>query len=127
DLKDKSVSAFQSATRYMGTAFAEMAKKNPRYREKRDQLTHVRLLFTKQVDSIVTDKNIFQYYANQLREDIDTSQPVVYHNIFPPNSYKVIFRDKQLRDDFNKGLRHLHETGRYEQFFDAYLNPDYKG
>ncbi|MCD6034693.1 MAG: ABC-type amino acid transport/signal transduction system [Rickettsiales bacterium] len=123
DLKDKSVSAFQSATRYMGTAFAEMAKTNPRYREKRDQLTHVKLLLNGQVDVVVTDKNIFQYFANQLGNTVDISQPVTYHTIFPPNDYKVIFREQSLRDDFNKGLRHLKESGRYQQFFDAYLTP----
>jgi len=35
--------------------------------------------------------------------------------------YRPVFRDKQVRDDFNAGLKQLKETGRYKAIYERYL------
>jgi polar amino acid transport system substrate-binding protein len=123
DLKNYSVMAFQLATRYLGTDFAQMVKNNPRYREKQDQKKIVQLFFDGKTEIIITEANIFNYYSNQLFTVSDVSQKVDRFDLFPPNHYKVVFRDKQIRDDFNEGLAHLRTTGEYQKIFDRYLTP----
>lgn len=121
DLSDKSVTSFQLSTKYLGSEFAEMAKANPRYREKEEHTLRIKLLFDGRIDVAIIDKNIFQYYSKDVADKTDVTQPVTYHDIFPENKYKVIFQDKALRDDFNAGLKHLKESGRYQDIFDSYL------
>lgn len=121
DLKDKSVAAFQMATKYLGSEYAEMAKSNPQYREKEERTTQIKLLYDGRMDAVIIDKNIFHYYTKDVANKVDVTQPLVYHNIFAPNKYKVVFSDKVLRDDFNAGLKHLRETGQYKEIFNKYL------
>lgn len=122
DLVDKSVTSFQLATKYLGREYMEMAKANPRYREKEEHTLRIKLLFDNRIDVVIIDKNIFQYYSKAIADQTDTKQAVVYHDIFPANKYKVVFQDKALRDDFNAGLKHLRQSGRYKQIFQEYLN-----
>lgn len=124
DLGDKSVAAFQLATKYLGSEYAEMAKNNPRYREKEERTVQIKLLYDGRMDAVVIDKNIFQYYKNMIADKTDVTQPVVYHDIFPENKYKVVFQDKAIRDDFNEGLKRLRKTGRYEAIFKEYIKSE---
>ncbi|MBL0319350.1 MAG: transporter substrate-binding domain-containing protein [Alphaproteobacteria bacterium] len=126
DLRKGKVSAFQLATRYLGNEYATAVLENPDYREKQDQIIHVKLLYDNQVDAVITDKAIFQYYTRKLKNKISTHQDVTYHQIFPWNDYKTIFRDKVLRDDFNEGLKNLRTSGRYKKIFVEYLGNDEK-
>lgn len=121
DLKDMNVTSFQLSTKYLGSEFAEMAKANPRYREKEEHTLRIKLLFDGRTDVAIIDKNIFQYYSKVVADKTDITQAVKYHDIFPENKYKVVFQDKALRDDFNAGLKHLRESGGYQKIFDNYL------
>ncbi|MFP4085933.1 MAG: substrate-binding periplasmic protein [Desulfobacteraceae bacterium] len=120
DLRDKSVVAFQDATTYLGEAFAEMAKENPQYREIADQSLQINLLYSDRIDAIVLDKNIFQYLRKH-NDRVDTSQPVDVRPIFDPSPFRVAFIDKQVRDDFNEGLKQLRKTGRYDEIVSQYV------
>ena len=46
---------------------------------------------------------------------MDTGQAVRFHPIFPPTEYFVAFRDKALRDSFNRGLKRLRDSGEYRR------------
>jgi polar amino acid transport system substrate-binding protein len=120
DLRDKKIVAFQLATQYLGSLFAEIAHSNPYYREKSDQLVQARLLFEGKADAIISDKNIFLHFTRQLPRDVDTEQAVVYHDIFPANPYKVAFLDGRLRDEFNLGLRNIRDSGAYQDIIKKY-------
>lgn len=121
DLRNYKVSAFQLARKYMGQEFARMAEANPLYRERQDQKAHVRLLYEGKIDVVVTDQNIFDYYQHQLSDIVDTSQELILHGIFPESNYKVVFRDKKIRDDFNDGLRHIKATGKDHEIYSSYI------
>jgi polar amino acid transport system substrate-binding protein len=38
-----------------------------------------------------------------------------------PMDYRPVFRSRQVRDDFNAGLKHMKETGRVQAIYDKYL------
>lgn len=121
DLGLYSVVAFQHAVQYLGADFANMAKRNSKYSEKAKQNTQISLLFSKRTDLVVMDINIYKYYK-KLEKRVDTSQPVDVFEVFEPTKYKVAFRDKQIRDDFNEGLKALKASGRYEEIISSYVN-----
>ncbi|MDA0781908.1 MAG: transporter substrate-binding domain-containing protein [Rickettsiales bacterium] len=121
DLIDKKVTSFQLSTKYLGHKFAEMAEANPRFREKEKHTLSIKVLFNEQSDVAIMDKNIFLYYSKDVKDEADTTKPVIYHDIFPANEYKVVFKDKDVRDDFNEGLKHLKDSGRYQQIYNKYL------
>ncbi|MBU2709656.1 substrate-binding periplasmic protein [Zooshikella harenae] len=121
DLADKSIVAFQNATLYLGDAFAKMAVNNSRYSEKARQATQVTMLFDKRVDTVVMDINIFKYYRVVEKKYVDTSLPVTIHKIFPPSHYSVAFKSKTARDKFNRGLKALKRSGRYDEIIRQYI------
>ncbi|MEJ2587995.1 MAG: transporter substrate-binding domain-containing protein [Deltaproteobacteria bacterium] len=121
DLKDKHVVAFQDATRYLGEAYARMAKQNPDYREIADQTLQINLLYTGRCDAIVLDKNIFEYHRKH-NTRVDTTQPINIWHLFNPSPFKVAFIDKKVRDDFNEGLKTLRNSGRYKEIIQKYLS-----
>jgi len=120
DLVSYSIVAFQHATRYLGAEFAEMAKKNPAYIEKAQQHMQISLLFSKRIDVVVLDINIYKYYR-KLEKRVNTLLPVDIFEIFEPTHYKVAFRDKAIQADFNEGLRELRASGRYQEIIESYI------
>jgi polar amino acid transport system substrate-binding protein len=121
DLDGYSVVGFQRATLFLGKEFASMAKRNSKYSERVDQSLQISLLFSKRTDLVVMDTNIYKYYKN-LETIVDVNQPVTIFEIFPPSYYKVAFRDKTIKKDFNEGLRVLRSSGRYQEIIRSYTD-----
>ncbi|MBX9634889.1 MAG: transporter substrate-binding domain-containing protein [Magnetospirillum sp.] len=122
DLADKSVIAFQNASRYLGPDYKAAVEKNPRYREETKQVVQPMLLFLGRIDVVIAERSIFTWLANDagVKAKADTSQALRFHPIFPPTDYHVAFRDPQLRDSFNRGLKKLHESGIYAKIVERY-------
>lgn len=122
DLGNKSVIAFQNSRAYLGPEFKVMADANPGFREEAVQATQTILLFSKRIQVVVADKNIFNWYSQspEVKAKVDTSQPVTYHAIFPPTRYMVAFRDQALRDEFNQALAELKASGAYAAIVGRY-------
>lgn len=120
DLQSRSVAAFQDATIYLGETYAAMAKANAQYKEIPNQELQINLLYAGRVETVVSDINIFYYYRQRVTQ-VDTTQPIVIHRIFPPTPYKVAFRDETVRNDFNAGLQQLRESGRYDAIIKQYI------
>lgn len=120
DLADKKIIAFQDATKILGPDFAKAAKSSPSYYEIPDQENQVALLFKNRTDVIVMDINIFKYYQQNTKK-ADTSQAVDIAKLFPASCYSVGFISEKVRDDFNKGLKGLRESGRYDEIFKKYI------
>ena len=105
---------FQKASSYLGPAFAEMARSNPRYREMADQLSQVRMLFSGQADAIVAERRIFDHQLAQLRASTrfrETPVEVDFFPLFERIPYRVGFRSAALRDEFNTGLARIRGDG----------------
>jgi polar amino acid transport system substrate-binding protein len=129
DLKDKSVVAFQHAQFAFGKDFELMVEMNPKYSEMANQKSQTAMLFMKRIDAIVLDSRIFKYNYIQLRDFPDKTwmksmsfvEPVTFHDIFEPSSYRVAFKVKTMRDVFNSGLKKIKESGHYIQIIEAYV------
>ncbi len=120
DLSDKSIGTFQYAREYIGPEFAKMADDNPAYRELPNSSQIVPMLFQKRVEAIVMEINIFKYQLKQIKF-IDTSAPVVIHEIFPKNPFKVVFLNSKVKAAFNQGLKAIRANGRYEEILNRYI------
>ena len=121
DLLPYSVAAFQNANVILGPRFKAVAATHPDYKEYPQQITQDKLLYTGRVDVVVGDQLIFRYYSARLESGIDARQPVVFHYIFPPNPRKAVFRDADIRDRFNEGLRTIRRNGTYDAIVRKYL------
>ncbi len=119
-LGNYSVIAFQNATKYLGSAFKNMAESNKRYSEKAQQDKQLAMLYSKRTDLIVLDINIYKYFK-KLEKRVSTEAKVDIFEVFPPTNYKVGFQNTAVRDDFNEGLKALKQSGRYQQIIDSYI------
>lgn len=115
DLADKSVISFQNSRAYLGPEFKAAVDGNPQFREEAVQATQAVLLYSRRIQVVVADKNIFNWYSQspEVKAKVDTSQPVAYHEIFPPTRYMVAFRDRGMCDEFNQALKALKASGAY--------------
>lgn len=122
DLAPYSILAFQNARKYLGADFAAMARDNPQYQEIALQAKQVVMLYAGRIDLVVMDKNIFNYYRQQ-EVRIVTDADVQRFELFPPSHYKVAFVRADWRDDFDAGLKYLHESGHYEAIVNRFITP----
>lgn len=97
-----------------------MAETNPGYKEIADQKNQIGMFFLKRTDVIVLDHRIFKYFRTKLK-NIPTEQDVTFHKLFAPSAYRSAFREKKIRDVFNRGLKDLRSSGRYEEIIRTYV------
>jgi polar amino acid transport system substrate-binding protein len=124
DLKDKSIIAFQGASNFLGSDFGAVAKANSRYSETSDEKRRVLQLYAGGAQAYVGDLNVFKYYK-AIAGGVDVTQEVTIHKVFTPAAQQfnnAVFRDKQVRDDFNAGLKQLKSSGQYKQLIKKYVS-----
>jgi polar amino acid transport system substrate-binding protein len=128
DLKGHSIAAWQNAYRDLGAEFEAAFRPETHaaylksYFELPSQRSQNQMFWYGRAEVIIVDKTIFLWYRKELAKEVDTSADVVFHDLFPRRThFQVAFKDKRIRDDFNEGLRHLRESGRYQQLVDAYV------
>ncbi|MBI3231370.1 MAG: ABC transporter substrate-binding protein [Burkholderiales bacterium] len=124
DIKGKSVVGFQGASHFLGPEFAQAVKGSNAYAETSDEKRRIKQLYANGVQVYVGDINVFKYYKIGVK-DLDTNLPINIHKVFVPSNQKFnnpVFRDKQIRDDFNAGLKQLKANGQYKQIIKKYIN-----
>lgn len=128
DLLNKKVVAWYNAHKVLTQEYYELFKPQnapSSYREAEDQEEQHALFFSKEVDAIVVDTSIFEYYKNKLKFDFDTKEEYVFHKIFEPfTGYKVAFKNKKMRDKFNEGIKELKASGEYDAITQSYSKVD---
>ncbi len=125
DLQGKSVVGFQGASQFLGPDFAAAVKGNSSYLESSNERRKLQMFYSGSTQVYVGDVNIFKYYRDTVKNDVDVKQEVVYYKVFPANndvSRHAVFLDKKIRDDFNAGLKQLKSTGQYLQIIKKYVN-----
>ena len=122
DLADHSIMAFQNARIYLPDPYRAIADGNPAYSEVAEQHRQNLALFMGEVEVVVADINIFNWFTDDPRVTsmADSRQPVTRHAIFPPTSYRVGFRDEATRDAFDVALAALRASGRYDAIIESY-------
>ena len=124
DLVSLRVLAWQGAINTLGDDYAEMALQNVDYKETYKQKSQIEMLFRERVDVIQLDTRIFHYYRQQVsnEERIDTNLPVIYAPIFGRNHCAFLFRDKAVRDAFNKQIKRLKKDKKqYQSIYASYI------
>lgn len=123
DLKDLYSIAFQNAHIYLGEEFEKITKlANKKYIEIADQKQQVYMLLNGRTDVVIMDRHIFTFYKNLLIQEkkVDENIEVNMIELFPPTAYKMAFKDENLRNDFNEGMKYLKDTKRYDEIYDEY-------
>lgn len=123
DLKDKKVVAFQGASKFLGADFGAAVANNPNYSETAFELKKSQQLYANGLQVSVGDANIFKYYKSKVT-GLDTTQEVVFHKIFSNKDIKnnhAVFKEKQIRDDFDAGLKQLKTSGKYQEIIKKYV------
>ena len=124
DLKDKKVVAFQGASKFLGADFGTAVANNPNYSETAFELKKTQQLYANGLQVFVGDVNIFKYYKAKVT-GLDTTQEVVFHKIFSNKDIKnnhAVFKEKQIRDDFDAGLKQLKASGKYQEIIKKYVS-----
>jgi polar amino acid transport system substrate-binding protein len=130
DLDGYVVLGFQDAANYLGPEFAAMAGGNDLYSELSDQSLQVRMLFSGRVDVVISEKRVFLYWRNRLKNSpagraVDLDQAVKFSPIFPAQDRQVVFVEKSRCDCFDKGLAAIRESGSYDRIVRAYDRAEY--
>ncbi|MCE3263263.1 MAG: putative amino acid-binding protein [Pseudoduganella sp.] len=116
------ISFVGAAKRY--PAWLDAVRKEGRYYEQNDQALQVLTLDRGRYDVVLSDRNIFKYFTLQLKLNKSFKpKPITEHAFVKlnPMDYRPVFRDPAIRDDFNAGLRHLKENGRFQAIYQKYL------
>lgn len=122
DLKGFSILVFQKAGDYLPALFAETVAGEPGYRETAEQFRQPLELYRGEIDVVVADINIFNWFRSdpRVRADADNAQAITVHSLFAPTPYRVAFGDPAARDAFNHALAGLHASGRYAAIVASY-------
>lgn len=128
DLVGLRVVTWQNAYRDLGPEFENTFQPNPPeeyktlYIEHSSQEGQNLMFWRERAEVIVIDKTIFGWYRQQLSEEADTTPEVTYHSIFSGKTYfQAAFKSEELARDFEEGLKHLKDTGRYDQLYNEYI------
>ena len=123
DLKGLSVIAYPGALiRYPEWLTAVQSAGN--YREQNDQSTQVLTLNQGRYDVVLSDRGIFKYFTLKLQREKGLLPKRTQEQTFvalKSRDYRTVFRSKAIRDDFNAGLQHEKDSGRYQAIYDKDL------
>lgn len=89
-----------------------------------NQALQVKTLEMGRYDVVLSDRTIFRYFTQQQAQaQGHPLKPTVVHafTTVNPQDYRPLFRDRQVRDDFNVGLKQLKASGRFQAIYDKYL------
>ncbi|MEA3352910.1 MAG: transporter substrate-binding domain-containing protein [Campylobacterota bacterium] len=129
DLGNYYVTAFQNAHKYLGDKFNNAVnKQDKKYTELADQKQQVHMLLKGRTQVAVMDRHIFKFYMNMLIKEKKVPKDIEFtvHELFTPTKYRTAFKDPKIRDDFNKGLKLLKKSGRYDEIYEYYSQKYFK-
>jgi len=119
DLEGKTVISFQNSTKYLGGEYEKTVKSIKNYSEIANQEGQVASLMNGRIDVIIIEEKIFMYYLKKSK--LIKPRPYIIYRIFKPTAYKLAFKNKKVRDEFNEGLKFLKSSGEYEKIIKKYI------
>ena len=79
------------------------------------------MFWLERADLIIVDKRIFEHFRKQLSKEFNTDEEVVFHDVLKSQTnYQTAFQNRDLRDQFNEGLKRIRADGSYQSILDAY-------
>ena len=121
DLQGRSVVAFQNAKKFITGDYKSMVPNIIDYRELPEQDKQVQMLFTGRTEVIVLDVNIFKY-AVRTSDNPAFKKKYKIHHIFDLRHYAAGFKNKTLKEKFDRGIQLIKDNGTYQNILDKYLN-----
>jgi len=118
DLKGHTVATFQGAKGYFDEEFSATVEKMSYYYELSDMTNLIKLLKLERVDVVIFNLSIFNHYWRQANYDIEE---LYLNDIFPLVPAYAVFNNKEIRDEYNKGLRDIIVNGSYRKIIENYL------
>ena len=101
DLRDKKVAAHPEVIAVIGTPLQQIERDNPAFRSVSNHMLLALMLFTGQVDVLVSERSVFEYYRHKMPNSVHPEQPVACNIIFHAAYPRLVFTDRTLRDEFN--------------------------
>ncbi|QSX36959.1 substrate-binding periplasmic protein [Shewanella sedimentimangrovi] len=120
-LQGYSLVAYEGAQYMLGEKFQRLSNKTI-YREVEPQELQNRMLYLGRIDVAVADKYVFLANNKFVGPDIDSTQPLQFHEVFPRAPYLVMFHNSVVRDAFNRGLAEIRKNGEYDRLVKQFLN-----
>ncbi|MFY8352786.1 substrate-binding periplasmic protein [Pseudoalteromonas sp. SSM20] len=118
ELEGARIASFSGASLNFGANYNLLINKvNTRYFESGDQLAINKMLLANKVDILIADWLKFYRYIKPLGLLDEFTFLDVLHN----SGSKIIFKDKQLRDEFDRVIESMHASGELEQLTQAWL------
>lgn len=124
DLGYYRVTAFQNASKLLGADFKSAIAENREYYEVANQALQVKMLAKRRTDIVVSDFRIFLHFKQKVEKESGEKIAVQFHSLFPPTHYRVGFRDRQVRDDFDIALDAMKASGEYAAILQKYIRED---
>ncbi len=123
DLKGKKIVAFQSARKYLGEKYGRAMTGNYFYREMSNQEKQVDMLIDGEAEIAIMDESVFKFFIRKLTAEGKVPANVEFDTftIFPPTTFKAAFLERQVRNDFNRGLEDLRRNGRFAAIYREYI------
>jgi polar amino acid transport system substrate-binding protein len=122
DLQGLSVLGFQGALGVYPEWVTE-ADRAGKYQETNNQMLQVLTLLSGENDVVLSDRNIFEYFRNQADKKYGAmASKFEIHQVVSkkPIYFRTVFRDKNLRDDYNAGISYLKKSGKYDEIIKKY-------
>ena len=123
DLDSLRVVSFQGAEKWY-PKWLNKVQEEKRFYGISDQLTQVKLLYYERYDVVLSDRYIFNYFVKELMlmsgleiHEVDEHKFTTMN----PEHFRPVFRDEQVRDDFNLGLKKIKENGKFQKIYDKYI------
>ena len=69
------------------------------------------LLTTGRLDAVITERSVFKESLKRVPKAADPMQPITYHALFEPVAPRILFKEKALRDNFDKAWQQLTSQG----------------
>lgn len=130
DLDRYTFAIWQNGWRDLGPVFEARYRPDaggrfpPNYYQPTNQQAQNKMFWLGRVDLIVVDKKVFEWYRKQLSSGFNTQIELDYHTIFPANTgFKVAFRDRDVRNAFNRALQAMRNDHSYARIIARYALP----
>lgn len=119
DLANYSVASFQKADKILGVEFEIAVNQSTFFLQIADQKRQPVLLLKERVDVVVMDRNIFNYFARELKIE-KLENKFNFHNVFPKTHYRMAFKDAQNTTQFNKTFIKYSKSKAYQSLLKKY-------
>ena len=120
DLAGRRLTTWLGARTDLGEAFSKAVDTLSYYKEMPSQEAQIRFFVKRGIDFTIVDETIFRYLVRKNGKNPDAYKA---HDIVGGYlRFSAGFVSEKNRDDFNAGIRHLKETGRYDAIYRFYAD-----